>query len=675
MSEELKNFAKQFNEEIKAESHALESFREEVFVTRMGYILDEYGETDTVINSSYQNKNHGIKVDGYSHDEEMNSFILIISLFFDEPGISSQNVTNTMVSREMNRVTNFFKKSLSGLHKTLDIGAESYDLAKLIYDSKADISGVKFLLITDGVAPKNPSEKEEIDGIEITRAVWDIERTFNFIKTGTKETISIDFTEYCKGPLEFTVLDNSESLYTTYLGFIPGQALADMYNKWGIKMLDMNVRVFLSARGNINKGIRHTITDDPEMFCAYNNGINVFSKDIELNEKGTGIVKANDFQIINGGQTVASLFHTQKKHKADLSKIHVQMKLTVVKDEEHIEKMVPLISKYSNTQNKVQLTDLFANQKPHPEIQLISHNTLAPDPSGGSKQTYWIYERARGGFEEFKNLSANTSAQSRKFNILRPKHQKFDKIKLAKVWNSYLMLPHIVCYGGQKNFAHFNVWLSDQEVDFSDFFRETVSLLILWNKTEILFRKNNLQAYRHAVVAYTLSWLFYKTDSKIDLQKIWEKQDAAETIFDDLERMLIIVNENIRDTDENPSMYARKEECWKNLIKKDLNLNDQIEEEFFSGQKKEYSAPANSVGKEIEFCVQKGGDLWFALSKWLKERNFLQGKQRSQCFNMGRKISQNGDPSELLSKACVKIWEESNNRGWNNGDSKNEDDD
>ena len=675
MSEELINFAKEFNNEIRAESHALESFREEIFVTRMGYILDEYGETDEVINSSYQNKKQGIKVDGYSYDEELSSFILIISLFFDEAGIPSENVTNTLVSREMNRVTNFLKKSLSGLHKNLDPGAEAHDLAKLIYDEKAEITQVKFLLVTDGIAPKSPSEKEEINGIEITRSVWDLERIFNYLQDGERETISIDFTDYCKGPLNCVVLDDSEKLYKTYLGFIPGDALADMYSKWGIKMLDMNVRVFLSARGNVNKGLRETIINEPEMFCAYNNGINVFSKEIVLNENGDGIEKANDFQIINGGQTVASLYHCRKKQNAVLSEINVQMKLTIIKDEERIEEMVPLISQYSNTQNKVQSADLYANEKPHPEIQIISQNTLAPDPTGGSKQSYWIYERSRGFFEEFKNLSALTPAQRKKFDSLRPKSQKFDKIIFAKVWNSFLRVPHVVCLGGQKNFAHFSVWLRDQEEDYSVFFRKTVALLILWKKTEKLFRKNDLQAYRHAVVSYTLSWLFYKTDSKIDLLKIWEKQDAAETIFDDVERMLIMVNDHIRDTDENPAMYARKEECWKGLIKKELNLNDQIEEEKYTGETKVYSTPAISVGKEIEFCVQKGHEKWFALSKWLKERNFLQGKQRSQCFNMGRTISQNREPSEMLSKACAKIWEESNIRSWNNGDPKNEDDD
>ena len=670
MSEELMTFAKQFNEEIKAESHALESFREEVFVTRMGYILDEYGETDTVTNSSYQNKNLGIKIDGYLYDEEFNSFILIISLFFDELGIPSDNVTNTMVTREMNRATNFLKRSLSGLYKDLDIGAESYDLSKLIYDSKADISSVKFILITDGIAPKNPSKKENIDGIEITRAVWDIERTFNFIKSGARETISINFTDYCNGPLECAVLDDSDKFYTTYLGFIPGEALADMYGKWGIKMLDMNVRVFLGAKGSINQGIRDTIRHNPEMFCAYNNGINVFSNSIELNDKGNGILKTNDFQIINGGQTVSSLFHTRKKYKADLSEISVQMKLTVFKDEERIQEMVPLISQYSNTQNKVQLADLSANQKPHPEIKAISHTQLAPDPTGGSKETYWIYEPARGGYAEYINMTASTKAQEKNIKVLRPLKQKFDKLKLAKVWNSYLMLPHVVCLGAQKNFAHFNVWLGTQDEDYAAFFRKTVALLILWNKTEKLFSDNRFKAYRHAVVSYTLSWFFYKTDSRIDLEKIWDKQNAAEAIFDDLERMLFIVNEHIRDTDENPSMRARKEECWKELIKKGLNLDDQIEEEYYSGKNKIYSTPVINDGNDIESCIQKGSDSWFSLSKWLKERNFLQGKQRSQCFNMGRIISQNRDPSEMLSKACLQVWEESNFRGWNDGESK-----
>lgn len=81
------------------------------------------------------------------------------------------------------------------------------------------------------------------------------------------------------------------------------------------------------------------------MFFAYNNGITATAQDVEtvLTEGGLEIRRLTDLQIVNGGQTTASLFHTQRKHKADLANIFVQMKLSVI-DSEQGELVVPRIS-------------------------------------------------------------------------------------------------------------------------------------------------------------------------------------------------------------------------------------------------------------------------------------------------------------------------------------------
>ena len=52
------------------------------------------------------------------------------------------------------------------------------------------------------------------------------------------------------------------------------------------------------------------------MFLPYNNGITATAESVvKLNQLMVKLVitKLNDFQIVNGGQTTASLYHTQKK--------------------------------------------------------------------------------------------------------------------------------------------------------------------------------------------------------------------------------------------------------------------------------------------------------------------------------------------------------------------------
>ncbi len=87
----------------------------------------------------------------------------------------------------------------------------------------------------------------------------------------------------------------------------------------GGRLLEGNVRSFLSLRSTVNKDIRATILKDPEHFFVYNNGIAVTVEDMTLNDKGK-LLKATDFQIINGGQTTASLARAVYSDKADVSR-------------------------------------------------------------------------------------------------------------------------------------------------------------------------------------------------------------------------------------------------------------------------------------------------------------------------------------------------------------------
>ncbi len=209
-------------------------------------------------------------------------------------------------------------------------------------------------------------------------------------------------------------------------------------------------------------------------------------------------------------------------------------------------------------------------------------------------------------------------------------------------------------------FADFSDWLKEQkEGDLVAFFRKTVAVVIMWNLTETIVRKQQFGGYRHAIVTYTLAWFHEITDLKVDLDRIWSEQKLDDSVTEALELLCVHVNEHIRDTDRNVTEWAKKEACW-------IGLKERARPELpklglasvTSRSPKKTEIRRKSQAESMDFCSRYPGEAWFALSKWLKERDFMQGKQRSQCFHMGRKLKKGDKPSAVLSAACQKIWED-----------------
>ena len=176
------------------------------------------------------------------------------------------------------------------------------------------------------------------------------------------------------------------------------------------------------------------------MFLAFNNGIAATAETLEIEKSKDGdgrvLSKVKDFQIVNGGQTTASIYHTWKKDKADLSKIFVQVKLSVVKNREDFSEIVSRIAEYANTQNKVSLSDLSSNMPFHVELEKLSRNIFAPHVLGQTNQTKWFYERARGQYKNAK-LKEGSVAKQKAFELRNPRNQIITKVDLAKYVNTY----------------------------------------------------------------------------------------------------------------------------------------------------------------------------------------------------------------------------------------------
>jgi len=194
--------------------------------------------------------------------------------------------------------------------------------------------------------------------------------------------------------------------------------------------------------------------NEPYMFFAYNNGITATAQEVETNVSETGlqITRIKDLQIVNGGQTTASLFHTRRKAKAPLDGIFVQMKLAVI-DSQESETVVPRISEYATTQNRVNAADFFSNHPFHIRMEEFSRRIWAPAKQGEQRETKWFYERARGQYADAH--AKLTPGEQRRFKAENPKSQMITKTDLAKFENVWDEHPKWVNLGAQKNFAQY----------------------------------------------------------------------------------------------------------------------------------------------------------------------------------------------------------------------------
>ena len=117
----------------------------------------------------------------------------------------------------------------------------------------------------------------EIDGVDVTYNIWDIARLHRLVISGNaQEDREIDLEVDFGGAIPALPANLGNSTYDTFIMVVPGKQLAAIYDRWGPRLLEQNVRSFLQARGSVNKGIRKTIDTDPDMLFAYNNGLTGF---------------------------------------------------------------------------------------------------------------------------------------------------------------------------------------------------------------------------------------------------------------------------------------------------------------------------------------------------------------------------------------------------------------
>lgn len=649
MTEDLRAFHEEFFQEVLRDADADGRWAEDAFFTLFCDQLVDAGELETHDRARYQSP-RGMRVDGYGGDPATTDGILTLIVADFNQATEIETLTATDMEAVFKRSTTFLRRSLEApFRDSLDETSAGFGLASLIADSWSLVSRVRIILITNRLLSSRVDGREagELDGRAIVYSVWDLGRLQRYAQSGkSREDMVVELEEHggCVPALRAHL---TRADYEAYLLVIPGSQLASIYDRWGARLLEQNVRVFLQAKGNVNKGIRNTLENDGEMFFAYNNGITATAEEVFTKHERGGLVveRVRNLQIVNGGQTTASVYAASRKKEIDLSRVFVQMKLSIIAPE-RAEEVVPKISEYANSQNKVNAADFFANHPFHLRFKDFSEKLFAPSRDGAFRESKWFYERARGQYQDARGGLSVSAAK--KFELEYPKKQVITKTDLAKFLVVWEGLPHVVSTGAQKNFAQFAATVGKEWNDHADrfneaFFREAVAKAIVFKATESLVSAQPWYdgAYRANIVAYAIAKL--ASDAKkrgrgVNCDMIWKAQQVP----DALKLALVVSAEAVRDTIINPpegavknvTEWAKKEACWRRVddltVKWPAALSsvlldwDELKRLSSNGEKEQKML--NGIEAQMA-VVNAGAAVWKAVRNWAVEHRMLSSKE------------------------------------------------
>jgi len=662
----LEEFAADLRQDVLVRGSDSPNYEVDVFTEDIIEAMTDAGEADGFILCNCDGR--GYKINAYNISSDGDCIDLFVSIYTKQ--VPPERVSATEVDRHFNRLRGFFQKSLTDNFRAgLEESSPEFDAADSIHSARTDVTRGRLFLLTDGLCSAREYEDVTIDGVNFSHHVWDIERIFRMETSGVaRETIDVNFEDF-GGRVVCIRSDDPAYEYATFVGYFPASLLVRIYERYGARLLERNVRSFLQARGKINRGIRDTILHEPQRFLAYNNGISATAEQVEYDEGGGSVLflkRAFGFQIVNGGQTTASLYTAVKKDKADVSNISVQVKLTVPRDPTAIDQLAPRISLYANSQNKVNTADFSANHPYHLKIEGLSRTIWAPAPAGAQIETRWYYERARGSYSDA--IARVSGAERKRWKIQHPVSQKFTKTDLAKFEHTWDQKPHVVSRGAEKNFVEYMAEISEKRPLVPDeaSFRHLIARAIMFRRAEKLVQAQNYGGYRANIVTYSLAWLSHHTAQKIDLDRIWRTQSLSP----ELEEAILIVSKAAYDhlvngaQGGNVTEWAKKEKCWEKFRMTGISISSSLLRPVMSQPSVSRSSGSPAKGDrydQAEAYVRirlVPAEEWFAISGWAKETGNLEPWQRALAYSLGRLAAQNREPSTKQAHQGQKILDE-----------------
>jgi hypothetical protein len=666
---DVSEYARGLIAEVLATAEAEGEGAPAVFAHRVFGELELAGVTDNTFYAFHSSR--GVEVHGFGRNEELAS-IDVFFIDFDQRD-PARKFGKALAERAAKYLTKYLEHVREGLAQSLDDVTDSHDMAVAVEKALSDVERVRLFLVTNATSTVKALRADSWEGLPVSVEIWDVARLHRLATSGAlSEPIIVELDD----PLPVLATKETDKDYAVLLAIIPGQLLADLYGEFGTRMLELNVRSFLQTKGAVNRGIRDTLLHNPERFLAYNNGISATASRIDfvdIEGGGRAAKRIHDLQIVNGGQTTASIHYAAKKDKADLSHVFVQAKLTVVSSAS-IDDIVPSISKYSNTQNKVTVVDLSANHPFHVALEKGTRELWAPAAEGSGQETKWFYERARGQYTDAL-ARERTDAARKRFQLVHPVRQKFLKSDVAKYENSWSQLPYLVSRGAEKNFRDFMDRMGERapSVD-KAFCQRVIAKAVLFKETERIVSRQEFGGYRANIVTYTIAKLANATAQRVDLDRIWREQRLTPALREAIAELCLPVQAII--VSPPPRMahigeWTKKVDCWTRVEAIQWEVPAALAAELVDGRRAKQveteTVEAGLSAAERDTISRAAGvaaDDWFAVSAWAKQTDNLAGWQRQIAFSLGKLATQSRPPSIKQATQGLRLLEEAMRLGF-----------
>lgn len=595
METDLEVFRQDFIRDVleiaeQGESHPTEAFIGRV-LERLGNELGMPLEIDyCYVDRPKQGKYKRMRLDAGTYDATTFEADLFLADFNEG---EKETLGKDDILDKVKSLVSFYVNACNGFYPAQASGPEA-DLANKLRRNRDALNRLRLFIFTTNQLSNRIKEFNlppyMVDGneLKIKLEVVDIERMYNNIQGPEEFTIKVS--DFRGKPIPCVKADIATEAYETYLAIVPAAFLAEIYKEYGGKLLKANVRSFLNMTGTVNKGIRETIRTEPERFFAYNNGIATTARSVKFEKTSSGLVMTefDGLQIINGGQTTASLALVSVKEKLPLDNIFVQMKLTIVHQDDKM--FIRNIAKYANSQTKVTTTDLNSSHEYYVAMETLSRRIYAPVAPGAVKPTKWFFERTKKQYEQ--SFFKMTKGEIKRFQAVNPKKQKINVQELARNIQLFEQRPFDVAWGGELNARKFHErieerWEADSSFCNEVYYKKAVALSMMYSRIKKLVsdakwyqdKKGNLAQ----IVAYTFSKLVHAVEAdgkEIDLMAIWSGQEVPECFDEDVLHIARLVFDEFYDpasphTDVRE--YCKSNNCWETISELDYELTDNIE--------------------------------------------------------------------------------------------------
>lgn len=655
MSEDdISEFAHTLLDEVRVQAEVEGCGLDEAFarVVLDQFSADGYTEDGSVV----MYRDHGVEVSGYGASSDNRCLDLFATLYSPRAD-EGYKISRPELDAVTRRLQNFLVRSIPGTPRRRNPSSEVLGMAQAVAARFQEVDKVRLIVVTNARSViREPSLSTRIEGRPVTRELWDLRRLAAWAASGNRaEPIVAEFPD----GLPCLATPSTTDDYSVFLAIVSGSALAELYAEHGGRLLELNVRSFLQTKVAVNKGIQETLKHTPGRFLAYNNGIAATASSVEVDDDTGGqhrIRRIHNLQIVNGGQTTASIHHA-RRNGVDVSAVLVQMKLTVVSSEQ-IDDIVPRISEYSNTQNKVTASDLRANSGFHVDVERIMRTLLAPPGPVHKTDTHWYYERARG---QYANAVARetTSARRGAFRASNPPDQKFTKSDLAKFEQTWAQYPHLVSRGAEKNFVLFQERLKEEPVTVDkDYCRRLVAKAILFRQTDRIVAAQNFGGYKINIVAYTIALLVHMTRGRIDLDRIWREQTLSPALRDALTDVSALTQKIITsppDGRTHVGEWAKTRECWDAVRDLDWPVPAALEAEL---------ADIDTYPEDLRLIQDTTAHDWSDLASWGDSTGLLTTAEQRTAANVAEALRNGWNPAGRDVEAAVPLMRRARQRGF-----------